>query len=108
MYSIHDEPKVKDFFKQNKIPSFRYDQIENAIYKNFVTEFDNIQTIPKELRELLKQNFYFTSLEVDTIGTSSNGQTTKILFKTQSDDFIEAVIMRHLTGRNTLCVSSQV
>lgn len=107
MYSIHDEEKIKEIFKENKIPAFRYAQVENAIYKNFVTDFDEIQTIPKDIRALLKQNFYYNSLELDHIATSKNWQTTKILFKTKSWDLIEAVIMRHLTGRNTLCVSCQ-
>lgn len=107
MYSIHDEDKVKELLKEHKIQPFRYAQIENAIYKNFVTDFDEIQTIPKDLRELLKSNFFYLSLEVDHIVTSENGQTTKILFKTKSGDMIESVIMRHLTGRNTLCVSCQ-
>ncbi|MDD3302535.1 MAG: 23S rRNA (adenine(2503)-C(2))-methyltransferase RlmN [Candidatus Gracilibacteria bacterium] len=107
MNSIHDEDKVKDLLKEKKIPVFRYAQIENAIYKNFVTEFLEIQTIPKELREGLKENFFYYSLVVDHIVTSDNGQTTKILFKTTDGHFIESVIMRHLTGRNTLCVSCQ-
>lgn len=108
MYSIHDEEKVKEILKKNKFPTFRYDQIENAIYKNGVIDFDNISTIPKDLRQILKDNFYYTSLSVDSEITSLNWQTTKILFKTKDDQFIEAVIMRHLTGRNTLCVSCQV
>jgi len=66
-----------------------------------------MQTIPKELRKLLEENFYFTSLMVQEEVSSANNQTTKILFKTQSGHLIESVIMRHLTGRNTLCVSSQ-
>lgn len=107
MYSIHDEQKVKDFLEENKIAKFRYAQIENAIYKNFVDNFEQMETIPKDLREKLKQNFYFDSLEIDTIKTSENGQTTKILFKTKTWEFIEAVIMRHLTWRVTLCVSCQ-
>lgn len=107
MYSIHDEEKIKEILKENKFPTFRYAQIENAIYKNFVSDFLEIQTIPKELREVLKTNFFYTSLEVNHIVTSSNWQTTKILFKTKSWDLIESVIMRHLTGRNTLCVSCQ-
>lgn len=107
MYSIHDEEKIKELFKENKIANFRYAQIENAIYKNFVTDFNEIQTIPKDLREFLKSNFYYNSLEVDHIVTSENWQTTKILFKTKSWDLIESVIMRHLTWRNTLCVSCQ-
>lgn len=107
MFSIHDEEKIKDLFKEKKIPPFRYSQLENAIYKNFVEDFLDIQTIPKELRELLKENSFYCSLEIDHIVTSDNGQTTKILFKTKDWLFIESVIMRHLTGRNTLCISSQ-
>lgn len=107
MYSIHDEQKVKDFLTQNKIPKFRYEQLENAIYKNFIDDFDKIETIPKDLRDKLKQNFYFESLVIDTQKTSSNGQTTKTLFKTKTWEFIECVIMRHLTWRITLCVSCQ-
>lgn len=107
MYSIHDEEKIKEILKENKFPTFRYAQIENAIYKNFVADFLEIQTIPKELREVLNNNFFYNSLEVDHEVTSSNWQTTKILFKTKSWDLIESVIMRHLTWRNTLCVSCQ-
>ncbi len=107
MFSIHDEDSVKKFLNENKIPIFRYAQLENAIYKNYVEKFDDIQTITKELRELLKQNFYYSSLEIDHIVTSPNWQTTKILFKTSDGLFIESVIMRHLTWRNTLCISCQ-
>lgn len=107
MFSIHDEEKIKDLFKEKKIPPFRYSQLENAIYKNFVDDFLDIGTIPKELRELLKENCFYCSLEIDHIVTSDNWQTTKILFKTKDWLFIESVIMRHLTGRNTLCISSQ-
>jgi len=107
MKSIHDEEQLKKDLKDQKIPAFRYSQIENAIYKNFITDFEEIQTIPKELRKFLKQNYFYSSLTVDCIKTSSNWQTTKILFKTKTWEFIESVIMRHLTWRNTLCVSSQ-
>jgi 23S rRNA (adenine2503-C2)-methyltransferase len=107
MFSIHDEEKIKIFFQENKIPAFRYAQIENAIYKNFVSDFDEIQTIPKDLRDRLKENCFYLSLKVEKEVTSENGQTTKILWKTHDNLFIESVIMRHLSGRNTLCISSQ-
>lgn len=106
-FSIHDETQVKELLRAHKIPAFRYGQIENAIYKNFVSDFYEIQTIPKELRELLSEHCFFQSLTVDHQATSSNGQTTKFLFKTQDGLFIESVLMRHLTGRNTLCISCQ-
>ena len=107
MYSIHDEEKVKEFLQEKSYPKFRYSQIENAIYKNFINNFDEIKTIPKDLREDLKKNFFFDSLKVESQVTSSNWQTTKILFKTSTWELIESVIMRHLTWRVTLCVSCQ-
>jgi len=107
MYSIHDEQKVKEILEKNGEKKFRYAQIENAIYKNFITDFDKMNTLSKKVREILKENFYFDSLEVSEKVTSENGQTTKILFKTSTWEFIESVIMRHLTWRVTLCVSCQ-
>lgn len=107
-YSIHDEAKVKEIMLEHGHKPFRYKQIENAIYKNFITSFDEIDTIPKDLRDILNENFVFTRLEKVEEKTSSNGQTTKMLWKTHDWKLIESVIMRHLSGRNTLCVSSQI
>ncbi len=66
-----------------------------------------METLPKEIRELLEKHCYFFSLVIHSEVTSPDGQTTKFLFKTQDEKMIEAVIMRHRSGRNTLCVSSQ-
>ena len=106
-FSIHDEKKVKELLEKNWEKTFRYSQIENAIYKNFINNFDKMETLSKKVRELLRENCFIDSLKVDTEKTSSNWQTTKILFKTETGEFIEAVIMRHLTWRVTLCVSCQ-
>lgn len=106
-FSIHNQTELKALLAENKIPAFRYGQIENAIYKNFITDFDEIQTIPKELRELLKENCFYQSLEVEHQATSKNDQTSKFLFRTTDNLLIEAVLMRHLSGRNTLCISCQ-
>ncbi|MDD2870658.1 MAG: 23S rRNA (adenine(2503)-C(2))-methyltransferase RlmN [Candidatus Gracilibacteria bacterium] len=106
-FSIHDEKKVKELLEANGEKAFRYSQIENAIYKNFINDFDEMNTLSKKVRDLLKENCFFDSLIVDSIKTSENGQTTKLLFKTSTGEFIESVIMRHLTGRVTLCISCQ-
>ena len=83
MFSIHDQEALMQLFSENKIPKFRYAQLENALYKNFFTDFQEIQTIPKDLRQLLSENCFYETLIVDQEKTSENGQTTKILFKTQ-------------------------
>jgi len=105
--SIHDEKKVKELLESIWEKPFRYKQIENAIYKNFITDFDEMTTLSKKVRDALKENCFFYSMDVDSVKTSSNWQTTKLLFKTETGEYIEAVIMRHLTWRVTLCVSCQ-
>ncbi len=107
MFSIHDEKRILELFEENGHKKFRYAQLENAIYKNLVTDFATIETLPKEIRELLAENCFYNSLRIHSEVTSADGQTTKFLFKTHDDKMIEAVIMRHLGGRNTLCVSCQ-
>lgn len=106
-FSIHDEKKVKELLEQNWEKSFRYSQVENAIYKNYIDDFQKMDTLSKKVRDLLSDNCFFSSLIVDSLKTSENWQTTKILFKTSTWEFIESVIMRHLTWRVTLCISCQ-
>lgn len=108
MYSIHDEQNLKKILAEFKEKPFRYAQIENAIYKNFIDNFDDITTISKDCREILKNNFFSYSIKLKTSITSVDWQTTKLLFETEDGKFIESVIMRHLSWRNTLCISSQV
>jgi adenine C2-methylase RlmN of 23S rRNA A2503 and tRNA A37 len=70
--SIHDEKKVKELLELNNEKAFRYSQIENAIYKNFIDDFDKMETLSKKVREILKENCFFDSLILDTQKTSSN------------------------------------
>lgn len=107
MFSIHDESQIISLLESHGHKKFRYAQLENAIYKNLITDFDLIETLPKDIRDLLTANCFYSSLVLHSEKTDPEWQTTKFLFKTHDDRMIEAVIMRHLSGRNTLCVSSQ-
>ncbi len=107
MFSIHDEEKIKELLVENGHKPFRYGQIENAIYKNFISEFDEIGTISKDLRQLLNDNCYFQTLKIEEQLESKDWQTTKMLWETSKWHNIESVIMRHQSGRNTLCISCQ-
>lgn len=62
MFSIHDEEKIISLLEANGHKKFRYAQIENAVYKNMLTDFSLIETLPKDIRELLKENCFYTSL----------------------------------------------
>ena len=82
MFSIHDEEKIKELLIENGHKPFRYAQIENAIYKNFVTNFDEIETISKDLRQLLNENCFYQSLKIEEQLESKDNQTTKMLWET--------------------------
>lgn len=105
--SIHDEAGIKALLSGFGEKPFRYAQISQAVYKDLVPDIGSITTISKELREKLSGEIMFSTLSLRSEETSDNGQTTKFLFETHDGKLIEAVIMRHLSGRNTLCVSCQ-
>ena len=62
MFSIHDESQIIGLLESHGHKKFRYAQIENAIYKNLITDFDLIETLPKDIRELLVANCTYSSL----------------------------------------------
>ncbi len=105
--SVHDEAGIKALLSGFGEKPFRYAQIAQAVYKDLVPDVSSITTISKELREKLASETVFSTLSLRSEETSDNGQTTKFLFETHDGKLIEAVIMRHLSGRNTLCVSCQ-
>ena len=108
MIPIHHESEVKKLLEEHGHKPFRYAQIAHALYKDNYTDWDDVTTLPKEVKTLLKEETTMDTLKIDHQSTSSDDQTTKFLFETHDGNKIESVIMRHKGGRNTLCVSSQV
>jgi adenine C2-methylase RlmN of 23S rRNA A2503 and tRNA A37 len=62
MFSIHDESQIVTLLESNGHKKFRYAQIENALYKNLLMDFEAMETLPKDIRELLSKNCFYTSL----------------------------------------------
>ena len=97
-------------------PAYRVKQIEKAWFDVSINNYEEITTLPVELREKLK-NIPWLSLEVHTLLTSKLDNTRKILFKLQDGKFIETVIMGRMNikedaqegepDRYTICISSQ-
>jgi len=67
MFSIHDDIQVIDLLEKNGYKKFRYGQLENALYKNFLSDFEEMNTLPKEIRNLLTENCFYTSLSVYSV-----------------------------------------
>ena len=85
--------------------AFRADQIYRAIYEQDVRSFDEITTLPLELRNRLGEHFTLGLPEVVKRHRSADG-TEKFLFRLTDGATIEAVDIPE-GDRRTLCVSSQ-
>lgn len=100
---------INQFAKDNKLPKYRIDQFNKSYYQDFINSFDEITTYPKDLREKLKSNISFSTLDLKKQQTSKDNGTTKYLFARSSDGkCFETVLMQHLDGRNTVCVSCMI
>jgi 23S rRNA (adenine2503-C2)-methyltransferase len=98
--------EIEEFFKKNNVPSFRLKQLNDAIYKQYVSSFEEIKQFPKKLREDLNRNFNINELKL--IETKKSNNTIKFLLKTKDEEYIETVLMNHNDGRRTVCVSCQI
>ena len=86
-------------------PPFRVRQIWSAVAGG-VASYDEITTLPKELRTSLSSAVPFSTLTVERESTSRDG-TVKTLFRTAEGHPLEAVLMRYRDGRRSVCVSAQ-
>lgn len=108
MNSILDEKKLEEYLINLGEKKYRKDQILQEIYKGVAVSFDEITNLSKDLRQKLEDDFSFESLKTYHISESEGAQTVKFLFETYDGLKIESVLMFHLKGRITLCISSQV
>lgn len=117
MHSIFDQNALNIRLKENKLPSFRKKQIYTEVFTNSVTDFQEMTTLPLDLRQRLSEDFQIIPFSVDSV--HDNPDSTKIWFRLPNGSIIEAVIMYHYhksdkgdndryLNRVTLCISSQV
>ena len=88
-------------------PSFRAKQIYNWLYTKYVSSFDDMKNLPKELKDTLSNRFLFSNLLIINKEISNDG-SIKYLFKLYDAHTIEAVLLDMGKERYTVCVSTQV
>lgn len=98
--------EITEIILENNLPKFTAKQIANWIYVKRVKTINEMTNISIKNREILSEKFEVGRSEPTNIQTSTDG-TQKMLFKTENDQFIEAVVIPD-NERITLCVSSQV
>lgn len=100
--------RVAEVFAQQKAPAYRLAQLSRAFYAEGVASWDALSTFPKDLRAALSAEVPWDAITPIKTQQSKEGDTVKTLFACADGKKIEAVLMRHEGGRNTVCVSSQV
>jgi len=101
-----------------KVPAFRERQVLRAVRHELVSGYDQISTLPKDLRTELERDVPFSTVTVDHEERSSDG-SVKLRMLTHDGFPLEAVLMRFERGgggaaerkklppRFTACLSSQ-
>jgi len=100
-------------------PSFRAKQIYQWLYQKYITSFDEMKNLPKELIAQLNERYYLDPLVIAKIEESRDG-SKKYLFELKDGNTVESVLLPmkqeqtdeegkliHHT-RFTICISSQV
>ncbi|HEY5257957.1 MAG TPA: 23S rRNA (adenine(2503)-C(2))-methyltransferase RlmN [Candidatus Baltobacteraceae bacterium] len=96
------------FAQAFELKPYRLRQLYRAATKELLGDVGDVTTLPKELRARLDQRgFSFSSVEPTVVQRSSDGQTTKGLFRLHEGNEVEAVLMEHTGDRTTVCISSQ-
>lgn len=98
--------EVEDVFKEMGWPKFRAKQVWHWIYQRGVSDFSQMNNVPKDIREALAESFTVSRPEIITEQKSSDG-TIKWLLRMSDGQEVETVFIPEET-RGTLCISSQV
>ena len=108
-----------DELKNELKPSFRAKQIYNWIYKKYVSSYDEMKNIPKDMIADLKERYPLEILKIVKKEKSSDG-TIKYLFELQDGHTVESVLLLMKdkqkdedgniikSEKYTFCISSQV
>jgi 23S rRNA (adenine2503-C2)-methyltransferase len=100
--------KVKNYLVEIGVKNFRIGQLEKAFYSNFVIYFKDLTNFNKVLREKLIERFGESFIDLSYVSHQESDDSVKFVLKTFDDNLIEVVLMKHLDGRRTVCVSSQI
>src|SRR5262245_54957850 len=108
MPSIHDLSCTDATFRALPLDPERLRWLRNAVYKQARGMAGALDELPAPTRQAAQDRLEWHALALDARHESELDSATKLAFRTRSGDVIESVILRPLTGRTTLCVSSQV
>jgi len=87
-------------------PKYRRNQVKKALFQDLIEDWSEATNLPLTFRE--KLNEICPLLIRGKFFVSEDKSTLKVIIILKDNLKIESVLMRHIDGRNTVCVSSQV
>lgn len=99
--------ELTDLLQSWGVRRYRADQLWTWLYQHKATSFDEMSTLPQDLRDKLDEAFQLGSLEVVREIRSSDGETRKFALRLPDGQIVETVLMRYEGIRRTACISSQ-
>ncbi len=99
--------ELNDWMKEHGHPAYRAKQVYDGLYKQLVTDFAEINVLPKALRDQLSAELPLSAMTVVNEVANQHKDTVKTLYQTATDDLVETVLMLY-RSRATVCVSCQV
>jgi 23S rRNA (adenine(2503)-C(2))-methyltransferase len=100
--------KLKKILTEAGEPKFRLSQIQKAIYQDGVSDFSEISTISKNLREHLEKEMNILSFVSEKVLVAKDGLSIKALLRLVDGNKIESVLLSPMPGKWSVCISSQV
>lgn len=104
---LMEKEKLAQILNKLNQPKFRLEQIQKAIYQDGIFDWDEITTIPKDLRELLKKEMKILSFEVKKVLLNKDKRSKKALLELPDGNYIETVLISPKLGDWSVCVSTQ-
>ncbi|MBQ4439772.1 MAG: 23S rRNA (adenine(2503)-C(2))-methyltransferase RlmN [Kiritimatiellae bacterium] len=96
----------KGILAERGMRPFRADQILQSLYRDYITDWNQATTLPKEFREQLKTEFPLTKCDELEVSVSADG-TKKLLLGFADGNSVETVLIP-ARDRFTQCISTQV
>jgi len=100
--------KLKKFLKAQTLPAYRYKQINEAVFKQGVIDWQEVIILPKSLRQELASQIPVLSFSVEQVISSKDKGSQKALLVLKDGLKIETVLINSKPGFWSGCVSTQV
>jgi len=94
--------------RRNAVQPHRMKLFRTALFKNAMGWDEALKTLPGNARSDFSDNVDFQFLDLTERQDSEIDGASKLVFKTTEGHLIESVVLRPMTGRTSLCISSQV